>query len=149
MSALATDAGRQPVSMGVLAAGACSGRRCRQLGHEMPLESERDYNVAFATPGASTRIQAMWRRRVSVASPLEMGMRFAETVELASLKAPPEGRRAAVLLRHSETMILGRRVDQVSRRMVHRPGTPESIPVINPSPHRSLLSDCVAGQGSM
>jgi D-amino-acid dehydrogenase len=158
IGALATDTGRQPASAVVVAAGAWSGRLCRELGHAVPLESERGYHVTVADPGATTRIQAMWMRRAFVATPMEMGMRFAGTVELAGLAAPPTERRAAALLRHGQRMIPGLRTEQVSTWMGHRPGTPDSVPVIGPSPgfgnlqfafghgHTGLIAGAVTGR---
>ena len=158
VAALLTDAGRAPASTVVLAAGAWSGRLCRQLGHRVPLELERGYHVTVEDPGTTTRIQAMWMRRAFVATPMEMGLRFAGTVELAGLSAPPTERRAAALLRHARRMIPGLRTDRVSTWMGHRPGTPDSIPVIGPSPrlrnvqfafghgHTGLIAGAVTGR---
>jgi D-amino-acid dehydrogenase len=132
--ALETDAGRRPVDRVVIATGAWSGALTRQLGHPVPLESERGYHVTVADPGVTTRIQAMWVRRKFVATPMEMGMRFAGTVELAGLDAPPDERRAQVLLEHGRQMVPGLSTARVSTWMGHRPGLPDSLPVIGRSP---------------
>ena len=45
-----------------------------------------------------TRMQTIWVERKFVATPMEMGLRFAGTVEFAGLKALPNTRCADILL---------------------------------------------------
>lgn len=132
---LHTDRGIRPFDRLVVAAGAWSGTLARQLNSPVPLESERGYHVTVANPGVLTRIQAMWVRRAFVATPMEMGMRFAGTVELAGLDAPPNPVRAKVLLEHGKRMVPGIETAEVSTWMGHRPGLPDTLPVISRSPH--------------
>jgi D-amino-acid dehydrogenase len=82
----------------------------------------------------------MWAERKFVATQMEMGLRFAGTVELAGLDAPPDYARADVLLKHGREMFPSLQVGEVSRWMGHRPGTPDSIPVIGRSArHRNVI----------
>jgi D-amino-acid dehydrogenase len=72
-----------------------------------------------------------------VATPMDGGIRFAGTVELAGLQAPPNWQRAERLLE------LGRKMypqlptsppkDRVKLWMGHRPGMPDSLPVLGRS----------------
>ena len=132
---LRTDQGTRPFDRLVIAAGAWSGELARQLESPVPLETERGYHVTVADPGVATRIQAMWVRRAFVATPMEMGMRFAGTVELAGLDAPPTPARAKVLLEHGKRMVPGIETTSVTTWMGHRPGLPDTLPVIDRSPH--------------
>jgi D-amino-acid dehydrogenase len=65
---------------------------------------------------------------------MEMGMRFAGTVEIAGLDAPPNWARADALLDLGKRMYPQMNTAQVSRWMGHRPCLPDSIPVIGASP---------------
>ncbi|MDH3659952.1 MAG: FAD-dependent oxidoreductase [Alphaproteobacteria bacterium] len=132
---LRTDQGVKPFNRLVIAAGAWSGALAYQLRNPVPLESERGYHVTVADPGVATRIQAMWMRRAFVATPMDTGMRFAGTVELAGLDAPPNPARAKVLLDHGKRMVPGIDATKTTTWMGHRPGLPDTLPVIDRSPH--------------
>lgn len=139
-SALLTDQGRITADHIVIAAGAWSGALARMLGSRVPLESERGYHAMALGADAGHAMQTMWVDRKFVATPMEMGMRFAGTVEFAGLEAPPDMRRADVLLKHGRAMFPGMQVDKVSHWMGHRPGLPDTIPVIGRSPaHRNVI----------
>jgi glycine/D-amino acid oxidase-like deaminating enzyme len=136
---LATDAGDIAVDTVVLAAGAWSARLLKTAGIHVPLEAERGYHVTVADPAGMPRIQATWSRRKFVATPQETGLRFAGTDEFAGLDAPPDERRAQVLLRHGKRMIPGLGDGASTTWMGHRPGTPDSLPVIGRDPRLSNL----------
>jgi D-amino-acid dehydrogenase len=64
-------------------------------------------------------------------------LRFAGTVELAGLAAPPEWRRARILLKQGRRMLPGLPAshpeERISVWMGHRPSLPDSLPVLGPS----------------
>jgi len=134
-SALATDAGTHAVETLVVAAGAWSGPIARQLGSKVPLETERGYHAVVAGADTGLRVQTIWAERKFVAAPMEEGIRFAGTVELAGLGAAPDMRRADVLLHHGRRMLRHVPNGTVQRWMGHRPSMPDSLPVISASPH--------------
>jgi D-amino-acid dehydrogenase len=72
-----------------------------------------------------------------VATPMDTGLRFAGTVELAGLTAPPDWRRARLLLEQGRRMLPGLAPEHAEERlslwMGHRPATPDSLPVIGHS----------------
>jgi D-amino-acid dehydrogenase len=74
-----------------------------------------------------------------MATPMEMGIRFAGTVELAGLDAEPDWRRAQVLLEQGRMMYPDLRDAKVTQWMGHRPCTPDTIPVISRSPHHGRV----------
>lgn len=133
-SALETPDGAVPVEQLVIAAGAWSHILAKQLGSSVPLETQRGYHVTVADPGVAPRINVMWADAKFMATPMETGLRFAGTVELAGLDAPPDWRRARALLEQGKTMYPGLNDAKVSQWMGHRPCTPDTIPVISRSP---------------
>jgi len=121
----------------VVAAGAWSRSLAASVGDRIPLESQRGYHVTVSNPGVSPTLVVNWVRRRVFASPMAMGMRFAGTVEIAGLSAPPDWRRADALLTLGRQMYPGMNTTDVSRWMGHRPCLPDSLPVIGPSPKAS------------
>jgi len=133
--ALATDDGTRPIETLVVAAGAWSAPLARQLGCKVPLETERGYHAMVAGADTGLRIQTIWAERKFVAAPMEEGIRFAGTVEMAGLAAPPNMRRADALLRQGRRMLRHIPDGNVRRWMGHRPSLPDSLPVVSASPH--------------
>lgn len=117
----------------VVAAGAWSRALLDPLGLPLPLESQRGYHVQFSG-GADTvsRTVVLADRKVFV-TPMEEGLRVGGTVEIAGLAAPPQPRRAEVLLRIARQCFSG--LDGLPHRtwMGHRPCMPDSVPVIGPA----------------
>jgi D-amino-acid dehydrogenase len=72
-----------------------------------------------------------------VATPMALGLRFAGTVELAGLAAPPDWRRARILLAQGRKMLPGladnHSDDRISMWMGHRPSLPDSLPALGRS----------------
>jgi len=133
--ALVTPAGRHPVDAVVVAAGAWSHQLARMLGHKVPLETQRGYQATLSAPSVTPRTTVMWAEKKFLATPMQMGLRFAGTVELAGLDAPPDYKRADTLLEFGKQMFPGLTGSEVSRWMGHRPCLPDSVPVIGPSPN--------------
>lgn len=117
----------------VVAAGAWSHTLAAKLGDKIPLETQRGYHITLANPGVFSRRMVNWNRRRVFATPMEMGLRFAGTVEIAGLKAEPNWRRADILIEIAKQMYPGINVSEVSRWMGHRPCLPDSLPVIGPA----------------
>jgi D-amino-acid dehydrogenase len=138
------DSGVHRADKIILAAGAWSKHLAKQLGDSVPLDTERGYHVVLRDP------EIMPRRPVSsadgkfFATPMEMGLRVAGTVEFAGLDAPPDWRRSRMLLRQAQDMFpaLARDIgdERISQWMGFRPSMPDSLPVIGPSRrHRNVL----------
>jgi len=118
----------------VIAAGAWSTRLTRDLGIDLPLETERGYHVTLAEPGVQLSSTVMETDAKFVATPMETGLRLAGTVELASVDAPPDYRRADLILEAGRRMFPGLATAPVSRWMGRRPSLPDGLPVIGPAP---------------
>ena len=121
----------------VIAAGAWSTRLTRMLGFDVPLEAERGYHVTLANPGVEVRHTLMETDRKFVATPMEMGLRFAGTVELAEVDAAPDYRRAQAILEGARRMFPNLRTEPHTRWMGRRPSLPDGLPVIGHSPRQS------------
>lgn len=117
----------------VIAAGAYSHRLARMLGERFPLGTERGYHALIADPQIEVRHTVGWKAQAFYASPMEMGLRIAGTVELAGLDAPPDFRRADVIARHAMELFPGLNPQITSKWMGFRPTLPDSLPVIDRS----------------
>lgn len=138
--AVLTDGGPVAADAVVIAAGAWSHRLAARLGSRVPLETERGYHVTIPDPGVAPRRMVMPHGEGFLATPMAMGLRLAGTVELASLEAAPDWRRADMLLAKARAMFPGIRTAGASRWMGHRPALPDSKPVIGRSPaHRDVV----------
>jgi len=137
VEAVLTNIGRIPAGTVVLAAGAHSKKLAAQLGEKVPLDTERGYHAMIKAPEIAPRLPIMDAEAKFVATPMEEGLRLAGTVEFAGLEAPPDWRRARVLLRHGQAMFPGLPPtvadDRVALWMGFRPSMPDSLPVIGPT----------------
>ena len=130
---LHTDAGDLDVDNLVIAAGAWSGKLTARLGDKVPLEAERGYHLELPDPGTVPTRSISWGERKFTATPMEMGLRFAGTAEFAGIDAPPDYRRARILLTHGKRMFPGLNGEGGRVWMGARPSFPDSRPVIGPS----------------
>jgi D-amino-acid dehydrogenase len=131
------DSGLHRADRVVLAAGAWSKALARQLGDAVPLDTERGYHVVLRDPEIVPRHPVGSADGKFFATPMDMGLRVAGTVEFAGLAAPPDWCRSRMLLRHAQDMFpaLPREIadERLSRWMGFRPSMPDSLPVIGPS----------------
>lgn len=118
----------------VIAAGAFSHQLARQIGDQIPLGTERGYHAVIAEPGIDVKHAVGWKDRAFFASPMEMGVRLAGTVELAGLDAQPDYKRADNIAKLAQTLLPGINSEITTRWMGFRPTLPDSMPVIGPSP---------------
>jgi D-amino-acid dehydrogenase len=118
----------------VVAAGAWSHRLTACVGDRIPLETQRGYHVTVADSGVRMNRMLNWVRPRVFATPMDVGMRFAGTVEIAGLEAAPNWKRADALLELGRRMFPDMNTASVSRWMGHRPCLPDSLPVIGASP---------------
>ena len=132
--ALRTREGEIAVDRLVIAAGAYSHRLAAQLGSEVPLEAERGYHVMLPDPGVMPRLPILNCDHGFYATPMENGLRFAGTAEFAGVDAPPDWRRAKILLDHGKAMFPGLNTAGASEWMGRRPSLPDNLPVIDCSP---------------
>ena len=137
LAAIQTDSGDLAADAAIVCAGAYSKPLAAALGAKVPLETERGYHLMIADPEAMPRIPTADADGKFVATPMDTGLRFAGTVELAGLAAPPDWRRARILLKQGRKMLPGlassHQEERISVWMGHRPSLPDSLPVLGPS----------------
>ena len=137
LTAIRTDTGDRAADAAVVCAGAWSKPLARTLGDKVPLETERGYHLMISDPEAMPRIPTADADGKFVATPMALGLRFAGTVELAGLAAPPDWRRAHILLEQGRRMLPGlaahHPAERISVWMGHRPSLPDSLPVLGPA----------------
>ena len=117
----------------VLCAGAFTGQLSKMLGESIPLETERGYHTQIMTPGISMRHSIIWPAKAFMVTPTAGGIRVGGTVEMAGLDAPPDYRRARLLVKRAKEALPGLRSEATSEWMGHRPALPDTVPVIGPS----------------
>ncbi|MBX6317105.1 FAD-binding oxidoreductase [Pigmentiphaga sp.] len=118
----------------VVAAGAWSGGLVRDLGLRVPLESQRGYHVTVNSSNLSLRHTVMAVEYNIMVNPMAKGLRLAGSVEFAGLAAPPDYRRAHVLLKRGREMFPHLDTSRYTEWMGHRPCLPDSMPVIGRAP---------------
>jgi D-amino-acid dehydrogenase len=129
-----TDTGRRDLDTLVICAGAWSKNLARDCGVRVPLDTERGYHVMLPKPGVMPQRPITSGDHEFIATPMEHGLRLAGTVEFAGLDAPPNPKRAQVLLEAARQMFPGLRDEDATTWMGFRPSMPDSLPVIGPAP---------------
>jgi D-amino-acid dehydrogenase len=137
LKAIRTDRGEFPCDVAVVAAGAWSKPLAAELGDRVPLETERGYHIMIRDPEAMPRLPVADGDGKFASTPMETGLRFAGTVELAGLHAPPDWRRARILLEQGRRLFPGLKAsypeERLSHWMGHRPSMPDSLPCLGAS----------------
>jgi len=136
---LATADGELRTENLAVCAGAFSRPFAASFGARVPLETWRGYHVMV--PNGNLRLNGVvidGEMHFGV-TPMDEGIRVAGLIELASLDAPPRYERADLFVKLARSLIPGFPSEAVSRWMGHRPGMPDSVPVIGRSPrHRNV-----------
>ena len=137
LAAVRTDCGDIPCDRAVVAAGIRSKGLARAAGDHVLLESERGYHVVVSDPEVAPAIPVMPSDGKMANTRVRAGLRASGQVELASDDAPPDWRRADILLGHLYRTYPGLPRDlpesRITRWMGHRPSTPDGLPVIGPA----------------
>lgn len=120
----------------VIAAGAWSARLAATIGDRVLLESERGYNITIPNSGVSLTREVIFAERKFVATPMDIGLRIGGAAEFAGLDSPANYARSDALARLARPYLPGLKTEGGTRWMGHRPSTPDSLPVIGPSPNR-------------
>ncbi|MBB2785671.1 UNVERIFIED_ORG: D-amino-acid dehydrogenase [Rhizobium esperanzae] len=120
----------------VLAAGAFTARLSALLREPIPLETERGYHTQIMEPGISMRHSIIWPTRAFMVTPTAGGIRVGGTVEMAGLDAPPDYRRAKILVKRAREALPELKAEGVTEWMGHRPALPDTVPVMGRSAKR-------------
>ena len=123
--------GRYACDAVVVTAGAWSRKLSARLGENVPLETERGYHVTLPNQTTRPRMPLYSGDYSFAITPLDIGLRFAGTVELGGLDLPPNPGRNEVLIRHGRRMFGELNETGRSDWMGFRPSMPDSKPVID------------------
>ena len=121
--------GQLQVSRVVVAAGAFSKTIQGTATKSLPLDTERGYHIQFSNQQHLLTRPVCWNAAGFYATPMEQGMRFAGTVEIAGYGKKPNPGNIAFLTRKAHEMLeLPDAPDQ--EWLGFRPTLPDSLPVI-------------------
>jgi D-amino-acid dehydrogenase len=123
----------------VVAAGAWSGALARLLGDRVLLESERGYNTTLPSPGVTLEREVIFAERKFVATPLSIGLRIGGAAEFGGLDAEANFKRSEALVTLASRYFPNLSRDNGIAWAGHRPATPDSLPVIGPSPRSANI----------
>jgi D-amino-acid dehydrogenase len=121
----------------VVAAGAWSGSLAAGIGDRVLLESERGYNRTIPAPGITLNRQVIFAERKFVATPLSIGLRIGGAASFAGLTAPPNYARSRTLATLAQRYLPALSIEGGTDWMGQRPATPDTLPVVGPSPRRA------------
>lgn len=115
----------------VIATGAWSRGLAKQLGDDIPLESERGYHLMLPESTHSLISRPIVNGENDfVLSPMNKGIRITSQVEFAGLHAPPDYSRIRQLLPVAKHMLPKLEIHEESVWLGHRPSLPDSLPVL-------------------
>ncbi len=117
----------------VVAAGAWSKPLAASIGDDVPLDTERGYNVTLPAGRLGLSRPVMYEGEGFVTTPLDSGDRIGGSVEFAGLEAPPNDRRIDAILGRARRFLPEADLAGGTRWMGFRPSIPDSLPVIGPS----------------
>jgi len=129
-----TDGATVAADAVVVAAGAWSGKLAKAAGDRVLLESERGYNTTLPAPGVTVNREIIFGADKFVATPLSIGLRIGGAAEFAGFDAPPNYGRCNALVTLARRALPDLNAEGGTKWMGHRPATPDSLPVIGPSP---------------
>ena len=124
----------------VIAGGAWSGQLSKQLGEPFPIEADRGYNTTLPNPGLDMKMFVTFAEDSFVATPLSIGLRIGGAVEMGGVDALPNYARSDALLTLAKRYLPDLKTEDGTQWMGHRPGTPDSIPVISKSATRKNVT---------
>ena len=118
----------------VVAAGAWSNALLKPLKVNLPLETERGYQLVLGECSLELSMPIMHRGRGFGFTPMEAGMSLSGTIEFAGVHAAPSEQRALALKSHAEKVFPG--ITGTNHRiwMGLRPSLPDSVPAIGRVP---------------
>jgi D-amino-acid dehydrogenase len=118
----------------VLAAGAWTPWVARLAGIRIPIEAAKGYHVQLRNGGPTLRFPLIFQESVFAATPLEMGLRLAGTMEFVGMNQQLAQRRALRLLEEARGYLAG--LDAPSQHATWcglRPFTPDNLPIVGTS----------------
>ena len=116
--------------MAVIAAGAWSRPLCAQLGDDVPLDTERGYNLTLPKGSLGLSRMILFEGEGFVTTPLDTGDRLGGAVEFGGLSLPPNYKRVDAMVARARRYLPDARFEGGTRWMGFRPSLPDTLPVI-------------------
>lgn len=139
VAAVILDDSEVPADRVVIAAGAWSKPLAASAGARVVLEDQRGYHIQVCDPKVSPQMPIMSSDSKIFATPMSGGLRIAGIVEFAGLDAPLTEGKTKRLATHAQRMFPTLNLESFTEWMGHRPCTPDTLPVIGPSPAHSEI----------
>ena len=118
----------------VIATGAASKHLAKQVGDNIPLDTERGYHLMFPTSTSDLLSRPVVNGESSfVLSPMQSGIRMTAQVEFAGLDGKPDYSKIRSLMPSAKRMLPDIELKEESVWMGCRPSLPDSLPVIGRS----------------
>ncbi len=117
----------------IIACGAWSNAIAKNLGYNIPLETERGYHYMLPQPKVKISRPVTCYEKSFVMTPMKNGLRLAGTVELAGLDKHPNMKRAEQLFDNAKPLLKNLSNKNATSWMGHRPSLPDSLPIISKS----------------
>lgn len=114
----------------VIAAGAWSRPLCAQLGDDVPLDTERGYNLTLPKGSFGLSRMILFEGEGFVTTPLDIGDRIGGAVEFGGLTLPPNYKRVDAMVARAKRFLPDARFEGGTRWMGFRPSLPDTLPVI-------------------
>lgn len=118
----------------IIAAGAWSKTIAAQLGCDVPLDTERGYNITAEGWQGRIDLSIASHERMTIMTPLNRGLRITGFVEFGGLQLPPARRRLEALKTHLRELVPDAGFSELTEWMGFRPSLPDHLPVIGPGP---------------
>lgn len=129
-----SDGARHEADRAVLAAGVWSAALARRLGYKAAMVAERGYHVMLSGVSHMPPGPLMVADAKTAVTPMADGLRFAGTVELAPVDAPPSRAPLDALRRTVRRIYPRLEWRGETNWMGQRPSTVDSLPLIGPLP---------------
>ncbi|MDP6603204.1 MAG: FAD-binding oxidoreductase, partial [Rhodospirillales bacterium] len=145
-----TNAGTESFELAVIAAGVWSKDLAAKLGTRVLMEAQRGYHAMLPEPGISVPVRTSLADRNVIITPMEHGLRITGIAEFSHPEAPPNYVHAERIIRQARQFLPDLNADGASMWVGPRPQTPDTLPVIGPSPHhRNVLFAFGHGQNGL
>lgn len=115
----------------VIAAGAWSRPLAKRLGDDVPLDTERGYNVTLPAGSLGLTRPVLFDGLGFVSTPLDIGDRIGGAVEFGGLHAAPNYKRIDAIIARARPFLPDAKFEGGTRWMGFRPSLPDSLPVID------------------
>ncbi len=125
-----TSVGSIDCEAAVLTAGIWSKDLMRKLGLSVPMEAERGYHVIYENPSAVPRNPLLMAEGKFGVNAMDMGLRFAGTVELGGHHAGPRQKPIEMIKRHVSRAFPDLTCSGTQEWMGFRPTPADSTPLI-------------------